>query len=173
MSGFGDYPPAPTLSLETVNGVSFSVDASRAIISDTTYSFGNDAIATTTLILRGASLILGPSDYISGLPTLTPITLNGLTFSVDATEAVISGTTYPIGSAADSTRTVTVGGTQVVRLGPGGVALPSITTIAPFSSSATGGRFEGFTGAAAACCHPGVLWGGLLTGLGLAVLVWL
>lgn len=173
MSGFGDYPPALTLSLETVNGVSFSVNASRAIISGTTYSFGNDAVATTTLILGGASLILGPSGYISSLPTLTPITLNGLTFSVDATEAVISGTTYPIGSAADSTRTVAVGGTQVVRLGPGGVALPSITSIAPFSSSATAGGFEGFTGAAAACCPAGVVWGGLLTGLGLAVLMWL
>lgn len=172
MSGFGDYPPAPTLALETVNGISFSIDASRAIISGTTYSFGNDAVATTTLVLGGASLILGPSGYISGLPTLTPITVNGLTFSADATEAVISGTTYPIGSGAAST-TITVGGTQVVRLGPGDVALPSITTIAPFNSSATGGGLKGFTGAAASSCQIGVLWGGFLAGLVLAVLVWL
>ena len=103
------------------DGLTFSTDASEAIISGTTYSF---AASPTTLIIGGASLTIGISG-ISGLttPSLTPITVNGLKFLADSSEAVISGTTYGIGKGAHQPTTLTVG-SQTLTLGPSGIQGP-------------------------------------------------
>ena len=130
-----------TVSLVTLDGLTFSVDASQAVISGTTYSF-DKADSSSTLVVGGKAYIFGPGG-ISAEPTLSPITANGITISMDASEAVISGTTVAVGP--DASPTIVTLGNQTVSAGPGGIGLPS-TTIAP--PNATGTSFQYFTGIA-------------------------
>ena len=92
MNGFrGPSGPSPV----TYNGLTFSTDTSEVVISGSTFNFG-DSYSPTTLVIGSASLVLGPGGNF-GLPT--PVTFNGLTFSADASEAIISGTTHTFGSS--------------------------------------------------------------------------
>lgn len=120
----------PTVSLVTFDGFTFSVDASQALMSGTTYSL-DKAASSSTLVIGGKTYIFGPSG-ISAKPTLAPITVNGLTFSMDASEAVISGTTFSVGP--DASPTIVTLGNQTIR-----------TMVPP---NATGTSFEYFTGIA-------------------------
>ena len=132
------------------------MNPTEAIISGTTYPIGTEAIPKTTVI-NGQTVSFGPGGV--GLPTTTVlvpnqtggaqpsvITAGGLIFSVNPTEAIISGTTYPIGAGATPETTVING--QTVSFGPGGVGLPT-TTITPPSPETTGtgtGDVQLFTG---------------------------
>ncbi|EXJ75243.1 uncharacterized protein A1O5_01939 [Cladophialophora psammophila CBS 110553] len=125
----------------TVQGLTFSVDATEAIVGGTTYRIGSNASPfTTTIGPQHVSVSFGPSGVGLAGTTLTPTspfvvyTVEGLTFSVDGTEAVISGTTYRIGSNAPQVMTTIGSGHVSVSFGPGGVGLES-TTIVPTTAS--------------------------------------
>ena len=128
-------------SIVTYIGLVFSMHASQAIISGTTYSLGDPA-PSSALIIGGQTFVLGPSG-ISAEATLSPLTAGGLTFSMDATEALISGTTNNIGTSANPTTVVL--GNQTVSIGPSGVGLASTSVVLP---NATGTSFQYFTGKA-------------------------
>ena len=128
------YPtPVPTV------GLTISIDPSEAIIQGTTYPIGVLASPTSVTLADGEVVSLGPNgvglpDPANASPTLpvtttsSAVTADGLTISVNPTEAVISGTTYSIGTGASPTDVV-IGG-ETVSLGPGGVGMPD-TTIVP------------------------------------------
>lgn len=97
-SGISGLPTTPTAV--TMNGLTFSADSASAIISGTTYEFSTIP-APTTVTIGSSALILGPSG-ISNLPT--PVTVNGLGFSVNPSDAIIiSGSTYPLTGPTTST----------------------------------------------------------------------
>lgn len=58
-------------------------------------------------------------------PTLTAITAGGITFSMDASVAVISGKTYSIGPGASATTTIV--NSETVSIGSGGVGFATET----------------------------------------------
>ena len=128
-------------SVVTAGGLTFLIEPSAAIISGTTYQIGVGA-SSTTLNIGGEVVTVGPdgvilpSKTIPPLATITPlvVTADSLTFSVEPGDVNISGTTYRIGSGA--TPTTLVLGTETVRIGPNGIALPS-TTISPPSQTAS------------------------------------
>jgi len=108
-----------------------------AVIAGTTYRVGDGAPATTitvdgTTISVGANGVALPRTVVSPVGAVASgyvvYTINGFTFSVDDSEAVLSRTTYRIGSDAPQTTTVVSGHT--VSFGPNGIGLES-TTIAP------------------------------------------
>ncbi|KAI9874903.1 MAG: hypothetical protein M1830_009139 [Pleopsidium flavum] len=146
--------PAPewassSQSAVTAGGLTFSVDSTAAVISGTTYSIGKDASPTTKLWTwwdRLPSTSVPVPEGASSLPSA--VTAHGLTFSVDSTAAIISGTTYAIGSGASPTTKV-VGG-QTVSFGPNGVGLASTTIPVPTASStgAASPALELYTGSA-------------------------
>ena len=138
----GIMQTAATPSTITFNGLTITMGATQAMISGTTYPLG-DTKSSTTLVIGGQTLVLGPSG-ISAEATLSQVTADGLTFSMDATEAVVSGTTYTVGPGAPPTTLVI--GSETVSLGPGGVGLASTTIAMP---NATGTSFQYFTGEAA------------------------
>ncbi|KAI9788587.1 MAG: hypothetical protein M1816_006836 [Peltula sp. TS41687] len=128
-------------SVMTAGGIGITINPTEAIINGTTYPIGSAAKTPTTAVINGQTVSLGP-DGIE-LPTTTVpvpnqtagaqpliITAGGLTFSVNPTEAVISGTTYPIGSGATMPITTVING-QTVSFGPGGVGLPTTTVPVP------------------------------------------
>merc|ERR1711939_612596 len=100
-------PPATTTFTTSVGDLTFTIGPTVAIISGTTYRIGQNAPATT-ITVQGTKVSLGSGGV--GLPrtTIAPdsgsgspfvvYTAEGLTLSVDESEAVISGTTYRIGS---------------------------------------------------------------------------
>ncbi|KIX00048.1 uncharacterized protein Z518_10975 [Rhinocladiella mackenziei CBS 650.93] len=137
--------PVPSSTITTAVGqLTFTVGPTVAIISGTTYRIGQGAPATT-ITVDGTQVSIGSNGV--GLPstTLGPggvagspfiiYTVEGLTFSVDSSEAVVSGTTYRIGSNAPQIIT-TIGG-ESVSFGPGGVGLESTTIIPTAASSKT------------------------------------
>ena len=133
---------AATSSIITLNGLAITMGTSQAMISGTTYPLG-ETKSSTTLVIGGQTLVLGPSG-ISAEATLSQVTADGITFSMDATEAVVSGTTYTVGPGA--TPTTLVLGSETVSLGPDGVGLASTTIAMP---NATGTSIQYFTGEAA------------------------
>ena len=133
---------AATSSIITLNGLTITMGATQAIISGTTHPLG-ETKSSTTLVIGSQTLVLGPSG-ISAEATLSQVTADGITFSMDATEAVFSGTTYTVGPGA--TPTTLVLGSETVSLGPGGVGLATTTIAMP---NATGTSIQYFTGEAA------------------------
>ena len=130
------YPPT-VASPVVVDGLTFSIDATRAVISGTTYAIGPGS-APKTLVIGTETVSLGPGGVGLPLTTLvppslpsitpTPVTADGLAFSIEPTDVIIGGTRYAIGSGAP-TNTLTISGETIV-IGPGGVALRS-TTVPP------------------------------------------
>ena len=145
----------------TADGLTFSVGATDVVISGTIYAIGSGAplqtvvVGSQTIEIGSAGVML-PSTTIAPNQTPTAVTVDDLTFSVDSTEAVISGTTYAIGSGAVA-KTV-VEGSKTMILGTDGVALPS-TTIRPWSSAARTGfsPVPGTSGASSAATATGPL----------------
>jgi hypothetical protein len=143
--------PRPTPTTVTVgDGFSLTVAQTVAVIAGTTYRVGQGAPATT-ITVDGTTISVGSNGV--GLPAtiVSPVgasasgyvvyTVNGITFSVDDNEAVLSSTTYRIGSNAAQMTTV-VGG-ETISFGPNGVGLHSTTiapTAVPSGSATTGAR---------------------------------
>ena len=127
--------PKPSFSLATEGGLTFSVAPSEVVVRSKTFSITPKEAPVTTSI-DGQIMTIGPKGIhlqgaTLGLPviqTSTDVTAGGLTFLVGATDAVISDTTYAIGSGAPL-QTIVVG-SQSIQLGSAGVMLPS-TTIPP------------------------------------------
>ncbi|KIW60685.1 hypothetical protein PV05_00885 [Exophiala xenobiotica] len=136
-------PPATTTFTTSVGDLTFTIGPTVAIISGTTYRIGQNAPATT-ITVQGTKVSLGSGGV--GLPrtTIAPdsgsgspfvvYTAEGLTLSVDESEAVISGTTYRIGSNAPQVKTTIA--SESVSFGPGGIGLKS-TTITPTAAPHT------------------------------------
>lgn len=130
-----NLPVIQTPVMETAGGLTFSVGATDAVISGTTYAIGSGAPLQTVVvgsqtIKIGSAGVMLPSTTIAPKQTPSAITADGLTFSIDSTEAVINGTAYAIGSGAVA-KTI-VDGSITMVLGTDGIALPS-TTIRPWS----------------------------------------
>lgn len=138
---------APLPDVYTAEGITFIVGTSLAVIAGTTYTIGPGA-KSTDVVVNGETISIGSNGIGLASTTIAPeqifsvITIDGITMSVDSSEAVISGTTYHIGKGATPTTEV-VGG-KTISLGPSGVALPG-TTIPPESGAAPAstGTFKG------------------------------
>ena len=121
----------------TADGLVFSVGPTNAIIDGTSYAIGSGALPNTVLVgsetvRLGTNGVILPTTTIPPEQTPSAITADGLTFSADATEAIISGTAYAIGSEAIA-KTIVIG-TDTIGLGTKGIVLPS-TTIAPWGNA--------------------------------------
>ena len=127
--------PKPSFSIATRGDITFSVAPSEVVVKDKTYSIASDKAPVTTAI-DGQRLTIGPKSIhieattvnLPAIKTLMRVTAAGVAFLVGATDAVISGTTYAIGSGAPS-QTVVLG-SQTIGIGSAGIELPS-TTIGP------------------------------------------
>jgi hypothetical protein len=128
----------------TTKGLTFSVGSTDAIVGGTTYRVGSNAPdLTTTIGPNHVSVSFGPGGVGLASTTLLPgmqpsmvVTAEGMTFTVEGTEAIISGTTYRIGSNAP-VKTTSIGADHSsVSFGPGGIGLKS-TTILPATAAAT------------------------------------
>ena len=114
----------------TAAGLTFLVGATNAVVSGTTYAIGRGALLQTVVVgsqtmEMGSAGVMLQSTTIAPEQTPVAITAGGLTFSMDSSEAVISGTTYAIGIGAVARTLVRASMTMV--LGTDGVALPSTT----------------------------------------------
>ena len=145
----GIYFPGSTVDLPSVTseatqppvavsagGLSFSVGPTDAIIGGSTYAIGNSAKARTIevgseTVVLGTSGVIFPSTTVPPEQTPSAMTIDGLTISADATEAIINGTAYAIGSEAIA-KTLVVG-SETIGLGTKGIVLPS-TTITPWGN---------------------------------------
>ena len=133
-----NLPAIQTAMRVTAGGLTFSVGATDAVISGTTYSIGNGAPLQTVIvgsqtIKMGSGGVMLPSTTIAPEQTPVAVTAEGLTFSMDSTEAVFNGTTYAIGKGAVA-KTIVEGSVTMI-LGTDGVASP-LTTIKPGLSAA-------------------------------------
>jgi hypothetical protein len=114
------------------------VGPSLAVIGGSTFTIGAGATPTTTVI-NGQTISIGPNGVglasttiapgITAAPgaNLSPVTVDGVTFSVGAPIAVISGITFTIGPNAVPTTEVVNG--KTISVGPNGIGF-SDTTIA-------------------------------------------
>lgn len=144
------YSPvqAATLQASTITqgDVVVTIKPDAAVVDGTTYSIGLNAEATT-IVVNGETITLNSNGVVFASTTYRPAiitaaayvvtTIGDLTFSIDSSEAIISGTTYRIGAGALNTIVTTVIDGTTVLFGPSGIILPS-TTIAPTGVSLTG-----------------------------------
>ena len=133
-----NLPAIQTPIRVTAGGLTFSVGATDAVISGTTYSIGSGAplqtvIVGSQIIKVGSGGVMLPSTTIAPEQTPVAVTAEGLTFSMDSTDAVFNGSTYAIGKGAVA-KTIVEGSVTII-LGTDGVALP-LTTIKPGLSAA-------------------------------------
>ena len=152
----------------TANGVTFFVGVTNAVIGGSTYAIGSGASETTVVVgsetirLGTEGVILPPESLGMGvvLPattippdqTPTPVIAGGVSFAADASEAVINGTTYAIGNGAPGT--IITAGSEIIRLGTGGVILP-FTTIKPWLNGGSSGFSSILSSVASAGSLPG------------------
>jgi hypothetical protein len=133
-----------SLSVVTAGGVTIAYDQTEAIIGSSTYRIGQGA-PQTVITVNGKTVSLGasgvglasstipPAKFTAAAPSLSAVTVDGVSFSLDATEVVIGSSTFRIGSGAPTKTTVING--QTVSIGPSGVGLPS-TTVRPPTATA-------------------------------------
>lgn len=143
--------PRPTSTTVTVgDDFTFVIGQTVAIIAGTTYRVGEGAPATT-ITVDGATVSVGSNGVELPRTIVSPVgasasgyvlyTVNGITFSVDDNEAVLSSTTYRIGTNAPQMTTVVSG--ETISFGPSGIGLHSTTiapTAVPSGSATTGTR---------------------------------
>jgi hypothetical protein len=136
--------PSPYV-VYTTKGLTFSVGSTDAIVGGTTYRVGSNAPdLTTTIGPNHVSVSFGPGGVGLASTTLLPgmqpflvVTAEGMTFTVEGTEAIISGTTYRIGSNAP-VKTTSIGADHSsVSFGPGGIGLKSTTILPATGAMAT------------------------------------
>jgi hypothetical protein len=139
----------PLMSVVTAGGVTITYGSTEAIVGSSTYRIGQGA-SQTVITVNGKTISLGaggvglasstiPPAKITRAPSLSAVTVDGVSFSVDATEVVIGSSTFRIGSGAPTETTVVNG--KTVSIGPSGVGLGS-TTVRPPTATAglqTGG----------------------------------
>lgn len=127
----------PEFSTVTEGALTLIISPSEAIIGGRTFDVMPDAKPTSTII-NGQSIIVGPQGITfvgttAILPRLTQApyvtVVDGLIFSLEASNVVISGTTYEVGSGAKPT-TITVAG-DAISIGPEGVGLQNTTIVPP------------------------------------------
>ena len=129
-------PEMPQFTALTVDGVSFNVGSSMAVIDGHTLEIG-EAAPTSTLVIGTETIIAGPNGLsfphttIAPLgSSLTPVTADVMVFSMGPDDVVISGTTYFF-----SKPTAVTVGSETISIGPSGVGLA--TTIIAASTSTT------------------------------------
>jgi hypothetical protein len=132
------------LSVVTAGGVTITYDNTEAIVGSSTYRIGQGA-PQTVITVNGKTVSLGaggiglasstiPPTKVTAGPSLSAVTADGVSFSVDATEVVFGSSTFRIGSGAPTKTTVING--ETISIGPSGVGLAH-TTIPP--PTGTGG----------------------------------
>lgn len=132
------------LSVVTAGGVTITYDNTEAIVGSSTYRIGQGA-PQTVITVNGKTISLGaggiglasstiPPAKLTAGPSLSAVTVDGVSFSVDATEVVFGSSTFRIGSGAPTETTVING--ETISIGPSGVGLAH-TTIPP--PTGTGG----------------------------------
>ena len=142
--------PVPGTTPMTLGAVSFSIGASQAVFGDKTYAIGPGAQGTTTVI-NGQTISIGPSGVSFATSTVAPqgqitspplsaVTAGGVVFYVDASRAIIDGTTYRIGPGAS--RTVTVIHGMTVTFGASGISYGT-TTLRPPAMTTSDSSSEG------------------------------
>lgn len=136
----------------TADGLTFAVGPTEAVVGGTTYAIGSGAVAKTIVVGSetiglGTNGVVLPSTTVPPEYTPTAVTANGLTFSADATEAIINGTAYAIGSEAIA-KTI-VYGSETIGLGTKGIVLPS-TTIVPWGNATQTSLYSVYSASAAA-----------------------
>ena len=127
----------------TISGTRISLDTKGGAhtIGTDTQTAGLGALIMSAMGGTGASTTA--SMNLSILPTLSPLTADNLTLSLDVTKMMLSGTTYSVGLGA--TPTTVIVGNKTLKVGPSGVVFPS-TTITVGSTTNTSAY--GFTGGA-------------------------
>jgi len=159
------YSPvqAATLAASTItrNGVTVTVEPTAAVVSGRTFTIGLNARETTTIVGRQTITFNSNGVVFPGTPTTNGdgvvstipattyppaittaaayvvTTIDRLTFSIDQSEAIISGTTFRIGAGSLNSKTTAVFDGTTVVFGPSGIVLPS-TTVSPTAPELTG-----------------------------------
>ena len=137
-------PHYEIFSTVTEGDLTFSVDASDAVIAGKTYHI-RPGMAPVTTVINGQTISIGPQGIgMSGTTAVFPtehtpqptnkegyavVTKDGIVFSLQPSDVVINGRTYSIGSGAMPT-TINVGNEEI-SLGPGGIGLPKATITPP------------------------------------------
>jgi hypothetical protein len=132
------------LSVVTAGGVTITYDNTEAIVGSSTYRIGQGA-PQTVITVNGKTVSLGaggvglasstiPPAKVTVSPSLSAVTVDGISFSIDATEVVFGSSTFHIGSGAPTKTTVING--ETISIGPSGVGLAHTTVPPP---TGTGG----------------------------------
>ena len=123
----------PTFTAETVDGIPFDIGSTLAIINGQTVTIGPGA-TLTTLTIGSETITAGPDGLIFPGTTVEPLptteVVDGITFGLQPSDVVISGTTYPFDHP-----TTLVLGPETIVIGTGGVIVEGSTTM----------TLEGFT----------------------------
>ena len=124
-------PAMPQYTALTVDGIPFDIGTGVAVVDGHTVQVGAGA-PTSTFMVGSETIIAGPDGLSFPHTTVAPlgaspmpVTADGMVFSTEPSDVVISGTTYFFSHA-----TTVVIGTETISIGPSGVGLAT-TTIAP------------------------------------------
>ena len=133
-------------SVITISGTLISMNSkgTAAAVQASTQPVGVGALIMSGFGSVGGATptaTVGAPDKPTIPSTLSPATVDGLTFSVDASEMVLSSTTYPIGSGAAPTTVVV--GNETLILGSSGIVLPSTTIVADGTTNVSAQAFTG------------------------------
>lgn len=136
----------------TVDGLTVDVGPTEAVVGGSTYAIGSGAMPKTIVVGSktiglGANGVVLPSTTVPPEHTPTAVTADGFTFLADATEAIINGTAYAIGSEAIA-KTILYG-SETIGLGTKGIVLPS-TTIVPWGNATQTSLYSMYSASAAA-----------------------
>lgn len=139
---FGPLSPQGAISIPPTritagSGVVVAVAGSTAVVDGTTFRL--DASFSTVVTVSGERISIGPSGVALASTTIATAgrvteapqiveTVGHVTFTIDGSQVVISGSTFGIGSGAPTVTTEFSG--DKVSIGPGGVGFAS-TTVSP------------------------------------------
>ena len=138
--------PMPIPMSTVIDGIPVRISGTTLIIGDQTIT--SIPPSPTSVVVNGKTLILSSGSIIApdttvpifGPGTLKTSVVDGVTFTIGPTIAIISGKTYTIGPGATATTTVIDG--KTLSIGPGGVGVPT-TTVAYSLSSAAAASYQG------------------------------
>ena len=164
--------PTPTHSenykINIADGLTFSVGLTDVIVDGKTYAIGPNA-PFHTITVGSESVKFGPNGIIlpdtTIAPEQTPISIiaDGAIVSADASEAVINGHTYQIGSGAMQLTVIDDGVTLTV--GPSGIILPAATIVPSGMMTASATMISGGSVGAAPTAKPTGLSGSPSVGI--------
>ncbi len=151
--------PEPTRKAITTDGQQILVGMTDAVLSGTTYPIASGAISQTAIIGTETVTfctagVVFPSTTIMPEQTPTPVSADGVTLGADATEAVINGSTYAVGSGASEATIVS--GFETIKVGSNGIELAS-TTIRPWTNLGISGASTSSGSQGTAGAIPGAL----------------